>query len=154
MASRPALPPATRIQILRRDGWLCRYCGRKTIFEPVMRLLGALFPDDFPHHPNWKNGYTHPAVLTRTAEVDHIVPGSRGGSWTDPENLVACCSRCNTSKADLTLEEVGWTIRSVPEASGWHGLTELYPALWEAAGRPDASHHGIWIAQLRRTEVS
>src|SRR6478752_3064073 len=45
--------------------------------------------------------------------VDHVVPKSRGGehSW---ENCVACCVRCNTRKADRLLEELGWSLPSVP----------------------------------------
>lgn len=45
--------------------------------------------------------------------VDHVVPKSRGGlhSW---ENCVACCVRCNTRKADHLLEELGWSLPSVP----------------------------------------
>lgn len=39
--------------------------------------------------------------------VDHVIPRSRGGrnSW---ENVVACCRRCNSKKADKLLSEIGW----------------------------------------------
>jgi len=49
----------------------------------------------------------------RGETVDHVVPKSRGGtdSW---ENCVACCVRCNTRKADRLLEELGWSMPSVP----------------------------------------
>ena len=45
--------------------------------------------------------------------IDHVVPRSRGGahSW---ENCVACCTRCNTRKADRLLSEIGWTLPFVP----------------------------------------
>jgi 5-methylcytosine-specific restriction endonuclease McrA len=45
--------------------------------------------------------------------LDHVVPRSRGGRhvW---ENLVAACRRCNHTKADRTLDELGWTLRSGP----------------------------------------
>ncbi len=36
--------------------------------------------------------------------VDHVVPLSRGGTH-DEENLVACCSPCNSSKSDRLLSE-------------------------------------------------
>ncbi len=35
---------------------------------------------------------------------DHVVPLSKGGI-TAPENVLACCARCNTSKGDRTLRE-------------------------------------------------
>jgi len=43
--------------------------------------------------------------------LDHVIPRSRGGRhvW---ENLVAACRRCNHTKADRTLDELGWTLRS------------------------------------------
>lgn len=46
--------------------------------------------------------------------IDHVVPKSRGGadSW---ENLVACCLRCNNLKGDLTLAQLGWSLRIVPK---------------------------------------
>ena len=36
--------------------------------------------------------------------ADHVVPLSRGGT-NDPENLVACCLSCNSSKSDRLLDE-------------------------------------------------
>jgi 5-methylcytosine-specific restriction endonuclease McrA len=47
--------------------------------------------------------------------LDHVVPRSRGGRhvW---ENLVAACRRCNHTKADRTLDELGWTLRHAPAA--------------------------------------
>lgn len=47
------------------------------------------------------------AYCGRKAEtVDHVFPKSRGGI-EDPENLVACCKRCNQRKQSRTLEEAG-----------------------------------------------
>ena len=45
--------------------------------------------------------------------VDHVIPKSRGGgdSW---ENLVACCLKCNNTKSDRTLAEIGWTLPFTP----------------------------------------
>jgi 5-methylcytosine-specific restriction endonuclease McrA len=49
----------------------------------------------------------------RADTIDHVVPRSRGGahSW---ENCVACCHRCNSRKADHTLDELGWELRGTP----------------------------------------
>lgn len=45
--------------------------------------------------------------------IDHVVPKSRGGktSW---ENLVTACSRCNNTKDDKLLHEVGMRLRTSP----------------------------------------
>ena len=147
---RPTLSVAQRLSIYQRDGWLCRYCGGETILTQVMALLGSLFPDLFPYHPNWKTGATHPAIIRRSASVDHLYPGSLGGSWTEPDNLATACWLCNMRKADLTLEQLGWSILTAPETSQWDGLTGLYPALWEAAGQPGGEHRA-WIAALRQS---
>ncbi len=124
---RPTLSLAQRLSIYQRDGWLCRYCGGETILTQVMALLGSLFPDLFRYHPNWKTGATHPAIISRSASVDHLYPGSLGGSWTEPDNLATACWLCNMRKADLTLEQLGWSILTAPETSQWDGLTGLSP---------------------------
>lgn len=47
--------------------------------------------------------------------LDHVLPRSRGGRhvW---ENLVAACRRCNHTKADRTLDELGWSLHRQPAA--------------------------------------
>jgi hypothetical protein len=68
VAARRTPPRAARAQVFVRDRFICRYCGGKTIFEPVMALLGFVYPQLFPYHPNWRGGVTHPA-LTREAPL-------------------------------------------------------------------------------------
>lgn len=41
-------------------------------------------------------------------QLDHVNPRSRGGADT-PDNLVACCKPCNTSKGAKTPEEWGFS---------------------------------------------
>jgi 5-methylcytosine-specific restriction endonuclease McrA len=71
--------PLTRGALMRRDNYLCAYCGR------------------------------------RAETIDHVVPRSRGGShaW---ENCVASCMRCNHSKGDRLVDELGWSLRHPPVA--------------------------------------
>lgn len=47
--------------------------------------------------------------------LDHVMPRSRGGphAW---ENVVASCARCNHTKADRIIAELGWRLRTVPRA--------------------------------------
>jgi 5-methylcytosine-specific restriction endonuclease McrA len=77
--------PLTRGALMRRDNYLCAYCGRKA------------------------------------ETIDHVLPRSRGGTHTW-ENCVASCMRCNHSKADRLVEELGWTLRcdpAVPRGVHW-----------------------------------
>jgi hypothetical protein len=59
-----------RYQILRRDRFRCRACGRSHATNPEVQL-----------------------------QVDHIIPWSQGGS-SRVENLQTLCNRCNRGKAD------------------------------------------------------
>lgn len=45
--------------------------------------------------------------------IDHVIPRSKGGehNW---RNVVACCRRCNTYKADRLLSNCGLVLRSTP----------------------------------------
>jgi 5-methylcytosine-specific restriction endonuclease McrA len=146
---RASVPLATTFAVFRRDSWTCRYCGGKTIPIFVLRVLSSLYPDTFPHHPNWKAGQVHPAYLLISTSLDHRDPGARGGGWTDPDNLVTACWPCNTGKADFTIEELGWTLLGEDEVrSEWTGLTSQYRHLWRAAGEPDAAYHLKRLALL------
>jgi hypothetical protein len=147
VAARRTPPRAARAQVFVRDRFICRYCGGKTIFEPVMALLGFVYPQLFPYHPNWRGGVTHPAVISRSAVVDHVEPGSSGGAWLDLDNLVTACNPCNSIKSDLSLEQLGWTLQPIKRTS-WDGLVGLYPSLWAASGRPAANFHLAWMRDL------
>jgi 5-methylcytosine-specific restriction endonuclease McrA len=147
LSRRPAIQRPLMIRVFRRDCWTCRYCGRPTIFYPVMPLLGVIFPEHFPYHSNWKAGQTHPAVVACTAVVDHVIPGALGGGWLEESNLVTACWPCNARKGDLTLEQLGWSLRTADESS-WDGLSGFYRRLWEIAGKPTDEAHPQWLRAL------
>ena len=47
--------------------------------------------------------------------LDHVIPKSRGGPHTW-DNVVSACARCNHTKADRGIAELGWRLRRVPVA--------------------------------------
>ncbi len=146
---RRGVPLPTAAAVFGRDCWTCRYCAGRTIAPPVLRVLSHLYPDRFPYHPNWRAGLVHPAYLLLSTSLDHVHPGGRGGSWSDPANLVTACWPCNSGKGDFTLEEIGWELLDEDEVrSEWDGLTAGYPALWRAAGEPEAGYHRRWLRAL------
>ena len=56
--------------------------------------------------------------------IDHVVPRSRGGrhEW---DNVVSACRRCNHVKADRTVADLGWrlrTRRTEPTGTAWRIL--------------------------------
>ena len=128
----------------KRDRFHCRYCGCRVIPTQVMRLISEIFPDEFPYHSNWKAGQTHPAIPSRSATLDHVEPWTRGGV-NDPDNLVCACWVCNRVKGDLTLRQLGWELKPIPDNVEWDGLTGYYRQLWERAGSPTRGNHQIWI---------
>jgi 5-methylcytosine-specific restriction endonuclease McrA len=66
---------------------------------------------------------------TVATSIDHVIPRSRGGQhvW---ENVVASCGRCNHTKADRHVAELGWKLRVVPQAPNgiaWRVLGSRQP---------------------------
>lgn len=64
-----------RFQILMRDGFTCKTCGRSPINEKGVKL-----------------------------HVDHIVPWSKGGE-TIPDNLETKCEQCNLGKGNAFVDK-------------------------------------------------
>ena len=114
----------------------------------MLRFLSEIYPKEFPYHPNWKSGEIHDSWLVLSTSLDHIVPGARGGDWTQPENLVTACWACNSAKADLLLEEIGWRLLGDEQVrSEWDGLTSSVEKLWVRAGSPEI--FSTWRRVLR-----
>lgn len=64
--------------------------------------------------------------------LDHVIPRAKGGTdaW---DNLVTCCSKCNSEKADLSIEEWG---RENPNPRRPHSLMlmksmDYVPPVWK-----------------------
>lgn len=93
------------------------------------------------------------AVFTRDAStcvycgaaatsIDHVWPRSRGGTHTW-DNVVAACRRCNHTKADRSLAELGWTLPhppGAPSGSAWRllGHRTVDPRWRTWLGLPDS----------------
>jgi 5-methylcytosine-specific restriction endonuclease McrA len=143
-AGRRCFAPARVAQTFVRDGCQCRYCGQRLIPVCLMSIVSLLYPEELPYVSTYKQGLIHRAYWELGAEADHLLPGSRGGSWTDPANHVTACVLCNTQKSDWTLEELGWDLRTTRDLA-WDGLVSLYRPLWEAAERPGAGNQQGWL---------
>ena len=72
MAERKRKPPGAkvRLEVLKRDNYTCRICGRSPVTVPGLEL-----------------------------EVDHIEPFSQGGTDSF-DNYQTLCQRCNRGKGD------------------------------------------------------
>jgi 5-methylcytosine-specific restriction endonuclease McrA len=74
--------------------------------------------------------------------IDHVVPRSRGGTHTW-DNVVAACRRCNHTKADRSLAELGWALPSpprTPSGAAWRllGSRTVDPRWREWLGVPES----------------
>lgn len=85
---------------------LKRYVRRPK--RPARFRRRALFNRD-----GWTCQYCGQPVLPKTAEVEHILPESRGGraTWT---NCVTACRSCNKKKRNMTPEEADMRLLTVP----------------------------------------
>ena len=74
--------------------------------------------------------------------IDHVIPRSRGGAhnW---ENVVSACHRCNHTKADKPLKDLGWRLRTLPR--------EPVGAAWRilGTGRTDKT----WLPYLEPSVI-
>ena len=151
------LPPISRsgsrtiscskqLEIFARDAFTCRYCGKRTIFVPVLRLLSSLFPTEFPFHLNWKMADCHIGYWRDGASCDHLIPVARGGS-SDPNNLVTACYMCNSIKQNWLVEELRWELLT-PNDPSWNGLVLEYLPLLKVVN-DGSEYHRSWTKAVR-----
>jgi hypothetical protein len=112
---------AEKSELLRRDGYHCRFCGIPVIRSKIRQRFAKFYPT----LAIWgkKNDQQHAAFQTMWVQYDHILPHARGGN-NDLSNLVIACAPCNYGRMNYTLEEVNLAdprSRS-PVASHWDGL--------------------------------
>ena len=155
---RKSVSLATQLKVFRRDRFICRYCGQRTLFLPTVRVLSHIFPEHLPVDPGWKLDHTHPVYWTLIASADHLIPAIRGGS-SEEENLVTSCWRCNDIKRAWSVQELRWTLLDPPTEDAWDGLSASYPELCSAVksaeGLPlsQTPYHQKWLrvfAQLSK----
>jgi len=149
--------PRESTRVFVRDGFLDRYSGHRLVFPPVLRVLSAVLPTDFPYHPNWKTDVTHPAYWEVGATVDHVVPVTRGGK-DDESNWVTTSMARNSAKMNWSLDELGWTLLPPGDFSEWDGLihwfleyTAAHPAMLDNANSR-SWHRAAKLAVLRSNE--
>lgn len=137
--SRPKIPIAVQVRVFYRDGWLCRWCHRPTVFSPAFRLqqrfverrgyvgLLAYF------HPRWRRDAA-PLLDHLGAVIDHVEAFAAGGASAEAK-LVTACNKCNARKnaraaGDYQNERPGRPVKGrYGEPRHWDGLASLFLVL-------------------------
>ena len=89
-----------------------------------------------------RDGQTCVYCGSSATSIDHVVPRSRGGTHTW-DNVVAACRRCNHTKADRSLAEMGWALPhppGAPSGAAWRllGHRTVDPRWREWLGMPES----------------
>jgi hypothetical protein len=161
LARYPAPPPpgargaisavqATRIFI--RDGFVCRYSGKRLVNPGALRILSLRFPEAFPYHPHGRFDATHPAWWELFPTLDHVVPVARGGS-SEPANIVTTSLAKNAEKGSWTLEELGWSLRPPGSIAEWDGLTRWMVDYVAAEGGAVGAYVARWVRAARAVRL-
>ncbi len=89
-----------------------------------------------------RDGQTCVYCGSSATSIDHVVPRSRGGTHTW-DNVVAACRKCNHTKADRSLAEMGWKLPHpprTPSGAAWRllGARTVDPRWREWLGMPES----------------
>lgn len=147
-AGRMQVSASVQASVFLRDRFICRYCSRKTIFGPVLRLVSLMAPTAMRYHPHWKMTECHIAFWRESTSCDHVIPVARGGS-SKPDNLITACYMCNSIKQNWLVEELRWNVLPVWDTD-WDGLIRYYPELTRTAPGGNALPFRTWERALER----
>ena len=126
------IPVGVKKEILKRDGYICRFCGIPVIDKRAKKILKQAYPETIPIENNMSNEGKHKAFQAMDWNPDHLLPRSRGGTNTQ-DNLVVACAPCNCGRGERTLADMKLEdprrrpVRKTPLHGpiGWTGLSQL-----------------------------
>lgn len=145
----------TRAQVFLRDGFLCTYCGGRTIPRCILVAISDIFPEALPYYAHYRRGTVHPAYWALAPEADHKLAHASGGS-SDVDNLTTLHAMCNTRKSSLAAESLP-QVQLVPPATEttWDGLLSRYADIVIAGNHRGRRHsasgyHLQWLQRFDR----
>jgi 5-methylcytosine-specific restriction endonuclease McrA len=111
----------------------------------LTRYVRVPFPSSVPLSRRavfTRDGQTCVYCGSSATSIDHVVPRSRGGTHTW-DNVVAACRRCNHTKADRSLAEMGWALPHpprTPSGAAWRllGTRTVDPRWRDWLGVPES----------------
>ena len=159
--NRPRIPKDLQVKVFRRDGWICRWCGRPVIFAPAMKYLQRFVRDSgitapIAYHDGHWIRRNAPLLDHMGAVIDHVNAHSRGGP-NAAENFATACNKCNANKSNAPQAEFGKKSprRAVKgkygEPQEWDGLSTLFVILAERNFEATSASEGDWLRHLKTT---
>lgn len=166
--SRVSRVALNRHNIILRDQGRCQYCGsaKNLTIDHVVPQVGGVPPwlpppGARPAEPDWPSasavsaaqlqvygryrclacgGVTAASLFDwRMCKHFPALPLQSKGGRNTWENLVACCSTCNSRKGDKSLEQLGWKLHCKPTEPSPHRMEVGVAA-------------GLWIAGRGRVQ--
>lgn len=145
------LPVQMQCRVFFRDRFICRYCRKRVILPPVLRILSHFLGDDFKYHPHGRMTECHVAFWRDIASCDHVLPVARGGDSTS-ENLVTSCYMCNSIKQNWLIEELRWQLAPITDTN-WDGLASLLASLLEESKIQLTPYYANWLRAQQNEEM-
>lgn len=154
---RKPIAKAVQLEIFRRDGWICRWCGRPVIFGPAIRLLEleanrVAVPPVTYYHAHWTRRHS-PLLDELGAVLDHIDALAAGGE-DSPANLCTACNKCNGRKSNRATTDWEARDKRAPikgrygDPDGWDGFTSVFVSLSQANRAQLNSGERAWLKVL------
>jgi len=156
--SRPKIPIEMQVSVFYRDGWICRWCHRPTVFSPAFRLLAGFVERSGWRghlaffHPRWRRDAA-PLLDHMGAVIDHVEAYAAGGEHSE-RNFVTACNKCNARKnsrmaAEYLRERPGRAVKGLyGEPKHWDGLVSLFLVLAQQQAQLTPSERA-WERALR-----
>lgn len=119
-----------KAEVIEHDENPIRSEKREFLRPLIIRLLNYIKYRIFSYKISRKRIYSRDknqcgyCGTKKNLTIDHIIPRSRGGGNTW-ENLVTCCSNCNTKKGDRTPEEANMKLRVAPQKPDFFALENI-----------------------------
>lgn len=110
-----------KLDLHKRDGHHCRFCGIPVIRREVREKIRCAYPEAL----RWgkRDADRHAAFFTMWVQYDHLVPHSKGGT-NELNNIIITCTACNYGRGGHSLSEAGLKnpFERHPVNSTWDGL--------------------------------
>jgi 5-methylcytosine-specific restriction endonuclease McrA len=117
------LPLDLQLKVFTRDDFTCRFCGKPTIFLPIMLLLSFKFPLSLAY----RERECHLTFMRDTPSCDYLNSLEDGGERTE-DNLLTVCYSCHQARENFFTDTARWIPKPLVK-TGWDGLVSHYQDL-------------------------